>query len=75
MPGRFEYQTRRFVDDRARARIDRLKHRLDLFARLLGVDLDEIEAADAVDRRAGNPASWTEMLAVGLDPDTGRPAA
>lgn len=73
--GRFEYVTRRYIDELARARIAELEHRLQLLAAELGVDLDRLELVDRVERRGGYPVTFEECEAIGLDPTTGRPAA
>ena len=73
--GRFEYVTRRYIDEVARARIAELEYVLGLLADELGVDLQHLVLVDRVDRRDGDFISFEEAEAVGLDPTTGRPAA
>lgn len=50
--------------------VARLRRLLALLAEHVGVDLDDLEAADRA-RRRGDPADWDECVAVGVDPITG----
>lgn len=68
MAGRSEHSTRRHIDERARTRIAELEHRLELLAAALGVDLDELEHLDQIERRGGVPITWQEHVALGIDP-------
>ena len=59
------------LHDGHRAELDHLARRLDLLARHLDVDLDELERVAGPDVRAELPASWESMQAAGFDPISG----
>ena len=56
--GRPEYVTRRYIDERARACVAEVEHRLELLAAELVTDLERLVLLDRVERRDGVAIDW-----------------